>query len=294
VLRKVATGQGTAEFGLAYLKTGGEARVSKDGDWSETYACNLFDWHLKTQEKLDWLTGSAQWIFKDFVSPLRDDNCIPRVNQKGVVERDLTKKESYFVFQSYWTDKPMAHIYGHTWPVRWGKAGEACDVHVYSNCERAELFLNGKSLGTMQRDSQNFPAAGLRWQVAFAGGPNRLHVVANKGSVTVTDEIELTYQTEPWGKPAELRLTEKGRNGDIVSVGAMLYDSKGVPCLDSRNVVRFSLAGAGRLLDNLGTSRGSRELQLYNGRAELSVTRSGGCTLGVASEGLPSAFLYLS
>jgi beta-galactosidase len=97
--------------------------VSKDGDWSETYACNLFDWHLKTQEKLDWLTGSAQWIFKDFVSPLRGDNDIPRINQKGVVERDLTKKESYYVFQSYWADKPMAHIYGHTWPVRWGKAG---------------------------------------------------------------------------------------------------------------------------------------------------------------------------
>jgi beta-galactosidase len=293
-LRKVATGQGTAEVGLAYLKTGGEARVSKDGDWSETYACNLFDWHLKTQEKLDWLTGSAQWLFKDFVSPLRDDNCIPRVNQKGVVERDLTKKESYYVFQSYWTEKPMAHIYGHTWPVRWGKAGEARDVHVYSNCEHAELFLNGKSLGTMQRDSQNFPAAGLRWQVAFASGANRLHVVASKGNVTVTDEIALTYQTEPWGKPAELRLHEKERKGNTVCVGAMLYDARGVPCLDSRNVVRFSLAGAGRLLDNLGTSRGSRELQLYNGRAEISLKLTGGCTIGVTSEDLPPAFLNLS
>jgi beta-galactosidase len=65
-------------------------------------------------------------------------------------------------------------------------------------------------------------------------------------------------------------------------------------CLDSRNVIRFSLAGAGKLLDNLGTSRGSRELQLYNGRAEISVARTGGCMLGVASEGLPSAFLNLS
>jgi beta-galactosidase len=294
MLRQVATGKGTAEVGLAYLKTGGAARVSKDGDWSETYACNLFDWHLKTQEKLDWFTGSAQWIFKDFVSPLRGDNDIPRINQKGVVERDLTKKESYFVFQSYWTDKPMAHIYGHTWPVRWGKEGETRDVLVYSNCDHAELFLNGKSLGSMQRDSQNFPGAGLRWKVAFASGLNRLHVVATKAGVKVTDDIELTYQTEPWGKPAEIRLVEKGRRGDIVCVGATTYDAKGVPCLDSRNVVRFSLAGAGKLLDNLGTSRGSRELQLYNGRAEISVTRSGGCTLGITSEGLPSAFLKLS
>ena len=51
----------------------------------ETYACNLFDWHLKVQETLEWLTGSAQWIFKDFTTPLRAENPVPRVNQKGVV-----------------------------------------------------------------------------------------------------------------------------------------------------------------------------------------------------------------
>jgi len=119
-------------------------------------------------------------------------------------------------------------------------------------------------------------------------------VAARKGTMTVTDDVELTYQTEPWGKPAEFRLVEKGRSGNIVTVGAMLYDAKGVQCLDSRNVVRFSLAGAGKLIDNLGTSRGSRELQLYNGRAEISMTRSGGCTVGLTSEGLPSAFLKLS
>jgi beta-galactosidase len=156
------------------------------------------------------------------------------------------------------------------------------------------LFLNGKSLGTMQRDSQNFPAAGLRWKVAFASGPNRLHVIATKGAVTVTDEVELIYQTEPWGKPAELRLLERVRKGNVITVEAKLYDAKGVLCLDSRNTVRFSLAGEGKLLDNLGTSRGSRELQLYNGRAEISITRNGGCTVGVASDGLPAAFLKLS
>ena len=86
---------------------GGAARVSKDGDWSESYICNLFDWHLKEQETMPWLTGTAQWIFKDFSTPVRPDNPIPYVNQKGLVERDLTKKEGYYVFQSYWATKPM-------------------------------------------------------------------------------------------------------------------------------------------------------------------------------------------
>jgi beta-galactosidase len=168
ILRKVRAGEGTDERGLAYLKTGGEVRVSSDGDWSETYACDLFHWHLKTQETLEWLAGSAQWIFKDFVSPLRADNGVPNVNQKGVVERDFRKKESYYVFQSYWSDKPMVHLYGHSWPVRWGRAGEKRTGKAYSNCESAELFLNGKSMGTKKRDSQDFPAAGLRGEVVFA------------------------------------------------------------------------------------------------------------------------------
>ena len=142
----------------AYLLTGGQARASKDGDWSETYICNLFDWHLKEQETMDFLAGSAQWVFKDFSTPLRPENPVPRMNQKGVVERDMTPKEGYYVFQSYWAEKPMARIYGHTWPIRWGAAGEQKMVKVYSNCARAELFLNGKSCGVKQRNSQDFPA----------------------------------------------------------------------------------------------------------------------------------------
>jgi beta-galactosidase len=293
VLRTVATGRGTDERDFDYMKAGGDARVSRDGDWSETYACNLFDWHLKTQETLDWLTGSAQWVFKDFASPLRGDNGIPRVNQKGVVERDLRKKESYYVFQSYWATKPMVHIYGHSWPIRWGNKGEERAVHVYSNCDRAELFLNGVSMGTIHHDSQDFPAAGLRWKVAFANGPNHLRVIASKGTVTVADEIDLIYQTEPWDQPSELRLSQKTRIGNIVIVEARLFDAKGVLCLDSARVVRFSLSGAGKLIDNLGTTRASRELQLANGRAEISLVSNGACKIGAAVGGLPAASLAI-
>ncbi len=294
ILRNVSTGKGTDERANDDPKAGHEVTVSSDGDWSETYACNLFDWHLKTQEKLDWLTGSAQWAFKDFASPLRDDNAIPRVNQKGVVARDMTKKESYFVFQSYWSDKPMVHIYGHSWPTRWGGEGDKRSVHVYSNCDRAELFLNGQSMGTKSRDSQNFPAAGLRWDVAFLKGQNRLRAVANKGTVEVSDEIQLSYQTEPWSEPSELHLLEIARNKNVITVEAKLFDAKKVLCLDSSRLVNFSLTGAGRLVDNLGTTPASRKLQLSNGRAEISIICKGEAAIRVTSEGLSSACLNLS
>jgi beta-galactosidase len=295
VLGQIATGHGTDERGLAYLNTGGPTRVSKDGDWSETYACNLFDWHLKTQETLPWLTGSAQWVFKDFTTPLRVENPVPRINQKGLIERDMTKKEAYFVFQSYWTETPMVHLYGHSWPIRWGAEGEEKMVKVYSNCETAELFVNGKSAGVKHRNSQDFPAAGLRWMTPFVSGQNTLRVVATKGGKIVTDEIAFLYQTETWSAPAELKLTEKSRRTvagvETVTVEAKLYDAKGVLCLDARNRLRFSLAGSGSLIDNRGTSKASRVVEMYNGRAEISLTRKeGGSIVAVNTAGIKSAF----
>jgi beta-galactosidase len=219
---------------------------------------------------------------------------VPRINQKGVLERDMTKKEGYYVFESYWSDTPMAHIYGHSWPVRWGREDQARLVKVYSNCPSAELFLNGKSLGEKRRNSQDFPAAGLRWKVNFNSGKNYLRVVAVKDGVKVSDEIELEYQTANWGKPTRLVLIESARNGDTATIEAKLLDANDVVCLDARNSVRFSLAGSGTLIDNLGTSSGSRLVQLYNGRAQITIQRNGGAsTVGVASEGIAPAFVAI-
>ena len=173
MIDKIATGQGTAEKGKAYKSSGGKVRMSKDGDWSESYMVNLFDWHLHEQERMENLTGAAAWIFKDFSTPLRPENPVPRVNQKGVVTRDGTPKESYYVFQSYWAEKPMLHILGHGWQSRWGRADEKKEIRVYSNCQSVELFVNGASVGTRERDIAEYPAAGLHWEVPLGAGKKR-------------------------------------------------------------------------------------------------------------------------
>jgi len=269
------------------------ARAPQEGDWSETYICDLFDWHLKEQETMPELTGSAQWIFKDFATTLRPGNPVPRVNQKGLVERDLTLKEGYFVFQSYWARKFMVHIYGHTQPVRWGEAGEPKLVKVYSNCEKVELFVNGVSAGVKKRNSQDFPAAGLRWLVKFKPGENVLRAAPKVGTAGVWDEIRFVYQTEKWDKPAKFVLKVLSSTSDVATVEAQLVDAKDVLCLDARNVVRFGLAGDGRLIDNLGTSSTSRKVELYNGRAQISVAAKGTVVVSVSSEGLPTAVLNI-
>jgi beta-galactosidase len=293
-LKKVETAGKTEELGMDYLMVGGEARISDDGDWSESYICDLIDWILKEQETMDWLTGTAFWTFKDFPTPLRPDNPVPFMNQKGAVELVLTPKDSYYVYQSYWTDKPMVRIYSHTWPVRWGKSGEKKLVKVYSNCTEVELFVNDQSAGTKKRNSQDFPAAGLRWEVVFKTGMNHLKAVACKDDVKIVDEVTLRYEDRQWGEPAKLVLKEESRDGDTVTVRTNLLDAKGVVCLDARNFVRFGITGDGQLLDNLGTSRGSRKVQLYNGRALIDVKlNQGRSVISVSSKGLPTAFLTL-
>jgi beta-galactosidase len=294
VLNKVNTGNGADErSGDASLR-GGTVRVSKDGDWSETYICNLIDWHLKEQETMPWLSGTAYWPFKDFSTPVRPENPVPYVNQKGVVERDFTTKSAYYVFQSYWAQKPMVHIYGHTWPVRWGDSNEAKMVKVYSNCDEVELVVNGKSCGVKKRNSQDFPAAGLRWSVALKEGSNVFRAIGKKGKTIVEDQIVQHYQTTSWSSPAKLIVEQINEEKDSVTVQVKIVDANNVPCLDAANWIRFSLAGDGILLDNLGTSTGSSKVQAYNGRAIIKVkTNQGENIVCVQSPLLPTVFLTL-
>ncbi|NDV56115.1 glycoside hydrolase family 2 protein [Parabacteroides sp. 52] len=270
------------------------SNAATKGDWSESYIIRLFDWHLKEQEKMPLLTGSAFWTFKDFSTPLRPENPVPYVNQKGVVERDQTPKESYYVFQSYWSKEPMVHIYGHTWPVRWGEKEEKKEILVYSNCPEVELFVNGVSQGKKKRDSQDFPAAGFHWYVPLIEGENTIRAIgSDKKNSLIIDEIKQTYQTQKWGKEAEISLTATPLENDQVWIQAELKDAAGVRCLDSRQYIEFSLAGDGKLIQNQGTSTGSYRVQSYNGRACIKLERKGKCVVAVKSDKLPSIFLSI-
>jgi beta-galactosidase len=132
--------------------------------------------------------------------------------------------------------------------------------------------------------------------VVFKAGENHLRVVAKaRNGETIADEIRFTYQTEKWTAPAGFRLVEKSRDASAVTVLATLHDEKGILCLDAKHVVRFSVAGNGQMIDNLGTSTGSRVVQLCNGSAEITIKRKAGeSTVAIAAEGLPTGRLTLT
>ena len=96
------------------------------------------------------------------------------------------------------------------------------------------------------------------------------------------------------GKEAKILIAVSDYDEGIRQVDVRLVDEAGVPCLDSKKYIRFSLAGDGKLIDNQGTSSGSRLVQACNGTARIRVRTNGGSSVvSASSDGLPSAFIQV-
>ncbi len=247
------------------------SNIASLGDWSENYIVDLFDWHLRYTMQTTTFAGNAQWVFKDFPTPLRPENAIPYMNLKGLVDRAGNPKDAYYVFKSYWTKKPeFCYIESHTWTERSGPKNLKREVCVYSNCDAVELFLNGKSLGKKNKDIKKFPASGLNWQISFNEGSNNLKAVGyNNNKQTAIDSLSVKYTYKKAGTPDDIKLlSSKLPNGDYL-ITALVVDKDGQRCLDYSKRIYFSSNGSGKLLENLGTTTGSSIIEAANGKAQI-------------------------
>jgi beta-galactosidase len=245
--------------------------VSQLSDWSENYIVNLFDWFLHISEQTDWLTGNAQWAFKDFPTPLRPENPLPYINEKGLLDRSGNPKDAYYVFKSYWTTSPaFCYIESHTWTERSGPAGLKREVKVFSNCPQVELFLNGTRLGKHTRDIKTYPACGLSWQVDFIVGGNQLLAVGfdQKGK-KVLDSLTVQYSHTKNGNADRIELSSEQKPDGTILITALAVDRNGQRCLDYSKRIYFASIGAGRLLVDFGTPTRSSVIEMANGKAQI-------------------------
>jgi beta-galactosidase len=130
--------------------------------------------------------------------------------------------------------------------------------------------------------------------VNYNEGLNQIKVIAKKGKETVIDELTQNYQTAKWGKPAQLILEKIAETNGEITIQVKVLDANNVLCLDAKEYVNFSLTGDGKLMDNRGTSSGSRKVQFYNGRATISLKTNGGkSVVSAKADGISTVFLNL-
>lgn len=248
------------------------ANIAQIGDWSENYIVDLFDWHLHISENDSTFVGNVQWAFKDFATPLRPEDDIPYMNQKGLVDRNGNPKDAYYVFKSYWSNKPFTYIESHTWTERQGPKNTPRILNVFSNCPKVEFFHNGVSLGIKVRDVKVYPACGLTWDVNFAEGKNTFAAIGiGSDGKKVSDTIDVNYRFTKNGPAEGLALSaEKMKNGNYL-VTAIAVDKNKLRCLDYEDRVYFQCLSGGQTVKNFGTPSGSESIKMANGKATIEV-----------------------
>ena len=113
------------------------------GDYSEDYQAIYHEHYIKSINERDWLWGSYVWNMFDFGSASRNEGGVRGRNNKGLVTFNRkTKKDAFWLYKAYWSDKKFVHITGERYVNR--PAGKST-IKVYSNCPEITLEVNGKT-----------------------------------------------------------------------------------------------------------------------------------------------------
>ena len=242
-----------------------------------------------------WLAGGFIWTGFDYRGEPSPNGWPNISSQYGIIDTCGFPKDSFFYFQSWWTAKPVLHLFPHwNWP---GLDGQEIAVWVHSNLDRVELFLNGQSLGAkdMKKDSH------LAWDVKYA--PGTIEARGFKDGKQV-----LTAKRETVGPAAKLVLTadrqQIAADGEDVAMFAVeVQDAQGRAVPTADNLVSFGLSGEGKAM---GTGNGDptdhepdpgSSRKAFNGLAMALVQSSkaaGSITVEATSPGLSSASVTIS
>ena len=115
-------------------------------DYTEEYASHYHHEMLKTFATRPYLWATHVWNMFDFAADARDEGGVQGRNNKGLVTYDRkTKKDAFYIYQAYWTTKPMVHVCGERFVDR---APDERFIDVYTNCDEVTLYVNGEAVAT--------------------------------------------------------------------------------------------------------------------------------------------------
>lgn len=219
----------------------------------------------------------------------------------GMVDTAGFPKDIYYFYQSVWKspeETPVLHIVPSYWDFN---PGQMIDVLIYSNAEKAELFLNGKSLGIQEMRLAESEDMRAHFIVPFEAGElsakgydKNGNIIAEDKVVTCGDPVEVALESD---KDA---IFADGR--DIAFVEIFVKDKNGIDVGNARNRIKVEVSGAARLvgLDNGDStdydSYKGNNRRLFGGKLLAMVQSTfevGDICVKAVSEGLQGAEIHL-
>ena len=196
----------------------------------------------------DFVGGQFIWTGFDYIGEPTPYAYPARSSYFGIIDLAGLPKDSYYMYQSEWTQKPVLHLFPH-W--NW-LPGQTIDMWCYYNqADEVELFINGKSQGIRKKTVYGAQNEGdayrksteyhVMWRVAFQ--PGEVKVVARKDGKEIAS---LTIKTA--GAPHHLVLKETyqgtlahGTSEPTTFVEVNVVDKDGNLCPNATNQVFFSV-----------------------------------------------------
>ncbi|HTH29728.1 MAG TPA: DUF4982 domain-containing protein, partial [Lacibacter sp.] len=174
----------------------------------------------------------------------------------GAVDLAGFPKDRFYLYQSRWTSEPMVHLLPH-W--NWEGSGiTEIPVYCYTNCDEAELFVNGKSYGRkkMGIDKTQIPVSFFAWKnrPKYFESPYRLNwnVPYEKGEIKIIaykDGKQAAVKVINTAKsPHQIRLMPDRKvisadGYDLSFVTVKIEDENGNFCPLADNKIDFKITG---------------------------------------------------
>lgn len=200
------------------------------------------DREFEMQDACPWIFGEFVWTGFDYLGEPTPYNAHwpAHASYFGIFDLVGLPKDRAWLYAARWSGKPVLHLLPHwTWP---GREGLSTPVHVYTNYNSVELFVNGVSAGIRTRPGSKFR---LTWDdVTYA--PGELSAVARDASGK-----ELARETvRTASAPAELalsadRTTLSADGEDLAFVTVSVLDRNGILQPHADHTIRFEVSGAG-------------------------------------------------
>jgi beta-galactosidase len=220
----------------------------------------------------------------------------------GIVDLCGFPKSIYYLYKARWTNENVLHILPH-W--NWNQQEvKTVPVHVFTNFNSAELFVNGKSYGVKTKNPKEvYERYRLVWDdVKYEPGEVKVIAFDETGKPTMENSIKTA--SEPYQLQLVSKYTKIKADGESLSfVEVNVVDKEGNFCPTANFPIKFTVEGegtfhaAGNGNSTDITAFQSNERNCFNGKCLVliqSTEKAGMITLSASSEGLKSADLEIS